>query len=77
MSCGLHSSDLAVKKFPVKNCGAVFPSRGVLDELLNKFSYPGLGYPVDFIPWDPSSYSFHTLDSFHQIILTELSFTDI
>ena len=26
----------------------------LLDELLNKFSYPGLGPPMDFIPRDPS-----------------------
>ena len=49
---------------PVKNCPAVFAPRGLLDELLKKFSNPGLGHPMDFIPWDPSCCSFHTLVSF-------------
>ena len=47
-----------------KNCPAVFTPRVLLDELLNKFSYPGLERRIDFIPQDPSCCSFHTLGSF-------------
>ena len=50
--------------YPVKNCPAVFTPRGLLNELLNKFLYPGLAYPMDFIPQDPSCCSFHTPGSF-------------
>ena len=49
---------------PVKNCPPVSAPRGLLDELLNKFSYTGLGNPMDFIPWDPSCCIFYTPDSF-------------
>ena len=50
--------------FSVKYCPGVFAPRGLLDELLKKFSYPGPGHPIDFIPWDPSCCSFHTPGSF-------------
>ena len=48
-----------------KNCiplnfPVAFAHGGLLDELLNKFSYPGLGCPMDFIPWDPNCCSFHS-----------------
>ena len=47
----LHSSNLAWRfSYPLKNYRAVFASSGLLDELLNKFSYPGLGRPMEFIP---------------------------
>ena len=35
---------------PCKNCPAFFIPCGFSGELLNKFSYPVLGDPVDFIP---------------------------
>ena len=44
--------------------GAVFVPRGLLDELLNKFSYSGLERPMNFILWDPSCCIFHTPGSF-------------
>ena len=49
--------------YPVKNCPAVFEPRSLVYELLIRFSYHGLGGPMDFIPRDLSSYSFHTLDN--------------
>ena len=42
----------------------IFAPRSFLNKLLNKFSYPDLGCPMDFIPWDPSCCSFHTPGSF-------------
>ena len=61
----LDSSYLAWQvSYPLKNCPAVFAPTDLLDELLNKFSYPSLGSPMDFIPRDPSCCSFHTPDSF-------------
>ena len=41
-----------------------FRTRGLLDQLFNKFSYAGLGRPMDFAPRDPSCYNFHTPGSF-------------
>ena len=49
---------------PETNYPAVFTPGGLLDKLLNKLSYPGLGRPMDFIPRDPSCCSFHTSGSF-------------
>ena len=62
----MYSSNLAWKvSHPVKNFPAVFAPGGLLDELLlTKFSYPGLGCPMDFIPRDPNCCSFHTRGSF-------------
>ena len=40
---------------------AVFAPCGLLYELYNKFSYPGLGVPMDSVPCDPRWCSFHTL----------------
>ena len=38
---------------PVKNYPAVFAHCGLLDKLLNKFSYPVLGRLLGFIPRGP------------------------
>ena len=66
MSQKLHSSNLARKvSYHVRNFPAVFALRGLLDELLNKFSYTVLGRPMDFIPRDPSCCNFYTPGSFH------------
>ena len=51
MSLKLHSSNMVGKvSCPVKKCPAVSTPCDLLDELWNKFSYPGLGCPMDFIP---------------------------
>ena len=56
---------ISLKSFiPFKICLAAFTSRGLLDELLNKFSCTGLGRPMDFIPRDASCCSFHVRGSF-------------
>ena len=47
-----------------KNCPAFFVPGGLLDELLNEFSYPGRARPTDFIRRNPSCCSFHTPGSF-------------
>ena len=66
MSWKLHFSKLAWKvSYSVKNWPAVFALHGLLYELLMKFSYSSHGSSMDFIPWNPSSCSFHTLGSFH------------
>ena len=76
MSWKLNSSNLAWKVlYPVKNCPAVFAPRGFLDELLNKFSYPSLGHPMDFIPRNPCCCSFHTPGSFFPPWYPELDTT--
>ena len=49
---------------PLNNCTAVFVPSGILNELLNKFSYPGLGRPMEFILQDPSCCSSHTPGDF-------------
>ena len=65
MSLKLHSSNMVGKvSCPVKKCPAVSTPCDLLDELWNKFSYPGLGCPMDFIPWDPSVSIFHNPGSF-------------
>ena len=66
----IHVLKVATLKFglqnfvPRTNCPAVFAPHGLLDKLLNKFLYPSLGHPIDFIPRDPSCCSFHTSGSF-------------
>ena len=65
MSWKLDSSYLTWQvSYSLKNCPIVFAPSDLLDELLNKFSYPGLGSHMDFIPRDPNCCSFHTADSF-------------
>ena len=65
MSWKLHSSNLTWKvSYPIKNCPAVFARCGLLHKLLNKFSCPGLGGPMEFVPRNSSSWSFSRPDSF-------------
>ena len=65
MSWKLHSLNLAWQvSYALKNCPAVFVPSGILNELLNKFSYPGLGRPMEFILHDPSCCSSHTPGGF-------------
>ena len=49
--------------YPKKLPGS-FRIFGLVDALLNKFAYPGLGGSVDFVPRDPSWGSFKTPGSF-------------
>ena len=49
---------------PRKKRVGSFPTRGHLEEILNKISYPILGGPVDLIPWNSGWLSFHILDNF-------------
>ena len=66
----MHVLKVAFLKFglksfiPRKNCSAVFAPRGLLDELLNKLSYPCPGRHMDFISRDPSCCSFHAPGNF-------------
>ena len=61
----MRSSNLAGKvSYPVNICPAVFAPRGLLNELLNKFSHLDLGCSMNFVPTVPSCCSFHTLGSF-------------
>ena len=56
----IHFLKVVYLKFGLKS----FALRGLLDELLNKFLYPGIGSPMNFIHRDLSSCSFRTWHSF-------------
>ena len=62
----MHILKVAFLKFvlksfvPRKKLPSSFRTGGLLDELLNKFSYGGLGCPMDFILRNPNCCSFYT-----------------